>query len=70
MLGRDSGLPHQKRNSMGTSGSVFVFFFFLKITCSRQDMSVITWNCHETGRMSETGTAEFANTDSKFYQES
>ena len=28
MLGRDSGLPHQKRNSMGTSGSVFVFFFF------------------------------------------
>ena len=66
MLSRDSWLPHHTWNSMGTSGNVF----FWKSTCSRKDISVTTWNCHETGRRSETRTSEFNNTDSKMYQES
>ena len=37
---------------------------FWKTTCSRKNFSVLTRNCHETWRRSETRTANFYETDS------
>ena len=68
LISRDSGLPHTVHGTRWILQEPF--FFFSKVTCSRKDISFITWNCHETGRRSETRTAEFDKTDSTIFQES
>ena len=81
MIRRDSCLPHDTRNSMGTSGKVFeslpardgpssAFFENPKTLASsscglRQGN---TGNIFETLRRSETRAAEFYNTNSTFYR--